>query len=130
MSFGSRHGLTVLLTILAVATGVVLTPLSAQQANTGDAQKRFQALYAAGDYMAALAEAQQAETAAKRSGTNKLEYLLALNDLARAHQALGHYGEAADRFKQVLAAVQKNDALTQQSESVTQKDKSNSRAQV
>ena len=57
MSFGSRHGLTILLAILAVATGVVSSPLLA--ANTGDAQKRFQALYSAGNYMAALAEAQQ-----------------------------------------------------------------------
>ena len=42
----------------------------AQQIDVAAAQKRFQDLYAAGDYSAALAEAQKAEAAAKRGGTN------------------------------------------------------------
>ena len=80
----------------------------AQQIDVAAAQKRFQDLYAAGDYAAALAEAQKTEAAAKRGGTNNFTYVSALNDLARAHQALGRYGEAAAMFKQVLGTLQRN----------------------
>ena len=80
----------------------------AQQIDVAAAQKRFQDLYAAGDYSAALAEAQKTEAAAKRSGTNNFTYVSALNDLARAHQALGRYPEAAGMFKQVVGTLQKN----------------------
>jgi hypothetical protein len=47
------------------------------------------------------------EAAAKRGGTNNFAYVSALNDLARAHQALGRYAEAAAMFKQVLGTLQK-----------------------
>ena len=47
----------------------------AQQIDVAAAQKRFQDLYAAGDYSAALAEAQKTEAAAKRSGTNNFTYV-------------------------------------------------------
>jgi tetratricopeptide (TPR) repeat protein len=81
---------------------------AAQQIDVAAAQKRFQDLYAAGNYSAALAEAQKAEAAAKRGGTNNFAYVSALNDLARAHQALGRYGEAASMFKQVVGTLQRN----------------------
>jgi CHAT domain-containing protein/tetratricopeptide (TPR) repeat protein len=89
---------------------IVSVPLraGAQQNDVAVAQKRFQDLYAAGDYAAALAEAQKNEAAAKRGGTNNFAYVSALNDLARAHQALGRYGEAAGMFKQVLGTLRKN----------------------
>jgi CHAT domain-containing protein/Tfp pilus assembly protein PilF len=81
---------------------------AAQQIDPSAAQKRFQDLYETGNYPAALAEAQKAEAAAKRGGTNNFAYVSALNDLARAHQALGRYAEAAGMFKQVLSILQKN----------------------
>jgi CHAT domain-containing protein/Tfp pilus assembly protein PilF len=81
---------------------------SAAQIDPAAAQKRFQDLYEAGNYSAALAEAQKAEASAKRAGTNNFAYVSALNDLARAHQALGRYAEAASMFKQVLSVLQKN----------------------
>jgi CHAT domain-containing protein/lipopolysaccharide biosynthesis regulator YciM len=93
---------------LALAMGSEPGPAMAQQFDIAAAQKRFQDLYAAGDYAAAFAEAQKTEAAAKRGGTNNLPYFLALNDLGRAHQALGRYGEAVGLFRQVLAAFQKN----------------------
>jgi len=65
-------------------------------------------LYAAGSYSEALALAKSTEAAAKRRGTNNLAYTLALNDLARAHQQLGHYPEAGSMFRQVVDALQKN----------------------
>ena len=103
-----RSGLVAFLVVAVIA--MVSAPLQAvaQQIDVAAAQKRFQDLYAAGDYSAALAEAQKAEAAAKRGGTNNFAYVSALNDLARAHQALGRYGEAAAMFKQVLGTLQKN----------------------
>jgi CHAT domain-containing protein/Tfp pilus assembly protein PilF len=103
-----RSGLVAFL-VLAV-TAMASAPLRAvaQPIDVAAAQKRFQDLYAAGDYAAALAEAQKTEAAAKRGGTNNFAYVSALNDLARAHQALGRYAEAAAMFKQVLATLQSN----------------------
>jgi CHAT domain-containing protein/tetratricopeptide (TPR) repeat protein len=94
--------------MLVLAMGSEPRPAMAQQFDIAAAQKRFQDLYAAGDYAAAFAEAQKTEAAAKRGGTNNLPYMLALNDLGRAHQAMGRYGEAVGAFRQVLAAFQKN----------------------
>src|SRR5215467_7139813 len=91
-----------------VAAGVALGPAAAQTVDIAAAQKRFQNLYAAGNYSAAFAEAQSTEVAARRTGTNNITYILALNDLARAHQELGHYADAVAIFKQVLNALQKN----------------------
>jgi CHAT domain-containing protein/Tfp pilus assembly protein PilF len=102
-----RSGLAVSLIVLAIAGDSLLLP-SAAQIDTAAAQKRFQDLYAAGNFSAALAEAQKTEAAAKRAGTNNFAYVSALNDLARAHQALGRYPEAAGMFKQVLSILQKN----------------------
>jgi CHAT domain-containing protein/Tfp pilus assembly protein PilF len=81
---------------------------AAQQIDIAAAQKRFQDLYAAGDFAAALAEAQKTEAAAKRGGTNNITYVLALNDLARAHQGQGNYSTAAAMFSQAVSALQKN----------------------
>jgi CHAT domain-containing protein/tetratricopeptide (TPR) repeat protein len=102
-----RSGLAVSVIVLAIAADSLLLP-SAAQIDPAAAQKRFQELYAAGNYSAALAEAQKTEAAVKRAGTNNFAYVSALNDLARAHQALGRYPEAAGMFKQVLSILQKN----------------------
>jgi len=90
------------------AAGAALVPATAQNVDSAAAQKHFQELYEAGDYSGAFAEAQSTEALAKRRGTNNITYILALNDLARAHQMLGHYADAATMFKQVLSALQKN----------------------
>jgi CHAT domain-containing protein/tetratricopeptide (TPR) repeat protein len=104
-----RSGLLAFVSALAIATILPALPAAAQQNNdVAAAQKRFQDLYAAGDYSAALVEAQKNEAAAKRGGTNNFAYVSALNDLARAHQALGRYAEAAGMFRQVVGTMQKN----------------------
>ena len=107
MKSGWQGGLAALVVVLALASGPAAPPTAAQ-GDVAAAQKRFQDLYAAGDYAAALAEAQKNEAAARRGGTNNFAYVSAQNDLGRAYQALGQYGKAADMFKQVLAALQKN----------------------
>jgi CHAT domain-containing protein/lipopolysaccharide biosynthesis regulator YciM len=103
-----RSGLLAFVVVLVVAMIWAPLPGAAQQIDVAAAQKRFQDLYAAGNYSAALAEAQRNEAAAKRGGTNNFAYVSALNDLARAHQALGRYGEAASMFKQVVGTLQRN----------------------
>jgi tetratricopeptide (TPR) repeat protein len=101
-----RSGLAVSVIVLAIASDSLLLP-SAAQIDPAAAQKRFQDLYEAGNYSAALAEAQKAEASAKRAGTNNFAYVSALNDLARAHLALGRYADAASMFKQVYSAYYK-----------------------
>jgi CHAT domain-containing protein/Tfp pilus assembly protein PilF len=108
MKSGSLSGLVAFGVAFMLAMGSAPGPAAAQQVDITVSQKRFQELYAAGDYAAALAEAQKAETAAKRGGTNNITYVLALNDLARAHQALGNYSTAANMFNQAVSALQKN----------------------
>ena len=103
MKSGWRSGMAAFIGVLVLATQSVVGPAAAQQVDIAAAQKRFQDLYAAGNYAAAFAEAQKTEAAAKRAGTNNLAYVLALNDLARAHQALGRYSDAALEFEQASA---------------------------
>ena len=107
MKSGWRSGMVAFIAVLMLAMQSVLAPAAAQ-VDIAAAQKRFQDLYAVGNYAAAFAEAQKTEAAAKRSGTNNLAYVLALNDLGRGHQALGRYKDAAGMFKQVLGTLQKN----------------------
>src|SRR5207244_11001826 len=96
------------LAYLLVAMGAAPARALAQEVDFAAAQQRFQDLYTAGNYSEAFAQAQSTEAAAKRRGTNNITYIAALNDLARAHQQLGHYAEAAAMFKQVADALQKN----------------------
>src|SRR5258708_5677302 len=103
-----QNGLAAFVVVLVIATGLAPEGATAQQVDIAAAQKRFQDLYTAGDYAAALGEAQKTEAAAKRGGTNNIAYVLALNDLARAHQGLGNYSTAATMFNQVVSALQKN----------------------
>lgn len=75
----------------------------------GDAaQKRFQQLFAAGKYHDALEQATKGEQRARRRGTNSFAYVLALNDLGRAQQAVAQYPEAAKSFERVIAILRKN----------------------
>lgn len=103
-----RSGWWTRLAAFVVAAGIASSPAAAQTVDIAAAQKRFQELYAAGNYSGALAQAQSTEAAARRAGTNNITYILALNDLARAHQELGHYADAVAMFKRVVDALQKN----------------------
>ena len=76
MKSGWRSGMVVFIGVLLLTLQSVPRRAAAQEFDIAAAQKRFQALYAAGDYAAALAEAQRNEAAAKRGGTNNLAYVL------------------------------------------------------
>jgi tetratricopeptide (TPR) repeat protein len=67
--------------------------------------KRFvDELYRAGNYLAALVEAQRFEAAVKaRFGTNHANYAAALDNLGLVYEAQGRYAEAEARHKRALA---------------------------
>lgn len=94
--------------LLLLAIGPALSPALAQGADVAAAQKRFQDLYAAGNYTAALAEAQKTEEAARRISTDNFAYVSALNDLGRANQVLGQYAQAAEMFERVVGTFKKH----------------------
>jgi tetratricopeptide (TPR) repeat protein len=93
---------------LVSAIGLVLAPMAVQPADAQAGRTRFQELYSAGNYSAALVEAQKNEAATKRRGTDNIGYVSALNDLARAHYQLGHYAEAAKIFQRVVNTLQEH----------------------
>ncbi len=93
---------------LASVIGLGLAPAAVRPADAQAAHNRFQELYSAGNYSAALVEAEKNEANAKRRGTDNITYVSALNDLARAHQKLGHYAVSVKMFQQVVNALQKN----------------------
>src|SRR5438067_3488823 len=81
-----------------------LAPAAAQQVDLNAVQKRFQQFYEAGNYAAALEEAQKLEAGVKaRLGTAHANYSIAVHDLALAYEALGKYAEAEQHYKQALA---------------------------
>jgi len=98
--------LTMLWLASVLGSGLALT--AARPAYAQGGHTRFQELYSAGNYSAALVEAQKNEASAKRRGTNNIAYVSALNDLARAHYQLGHYAESANMFQRIVNALQKN----------------------
>jgi len=90
--------------MLALALGVIaLSPVSAQQADIAASQKRFNELYAKGNYPAALLEAQKLEALVKaRLGADSADYATALLDLANVHWKQGRYGEAGALYERAL----------------------------
>ncbi len=98
-----RSGLLAIGLALFLGTGAVVA-----QGNISAAQKRFQQFFAAGKYQDAFAQATRTERQARRGGTNSFTYVLALNDLGRAQQALGQYPEAAQSFERVISILRRN----------------------
>jgi tetratricopeptide (TPR) repeat protein len=80
------------------------TPAAARRANIAVLVERYHALHAAGDYRAALHQAEMLEASVKAQfGTKHANYATVLDMLAKAHEAQGHYGEAELVLKQSLA---------------------------
>jgi tetratricopeptide (TPR) repeat protein len=81
-----------------------VTSAAAQQDNKEAVLKRFKERYAAGDYEAALLEAQTLERMIKaRYGVNHANYAVVLNNLAIVYSAQGKYPEAEELLKRDLA---------------------------
>jgi tetratricopeptide (TPR) repeat protein len=76
--------------------------------------KRFQDLYAARNYAAALAEAQKYEAAVKAQfGTSHPNHGLALNELANVYYSQGKYGEAEPLYKRALTIYENAGGVNQ-----------------
>ncbi len=87
---------------------IAMTPAAAQQGDLGATLRRFNELYATGNYSAALVEAQKVEAMAKaRFGVNHANYGAALNNLAMVYNEQGKYADAEDLFKRALAIYEK-----------------------
>jgi tetratricopeptide (TPR) repeat protein len=91
------------------ALGVVVTlwfapmPASAQPADIAAILQRYQHDYAAGNYQAALTDAQRLEAAVKaRYGSKDINYATALSAEATVYEALGRLDAAEDLFKRAL----------------------------
>ena len=94
-----------------LAANLALVPAEAQQSDPQAIYKRYQEYYQAGNYAAAVVEAQKLEAVAKgRFGTNHTSYAAALNNLARVYWRQGKYSDAEGLYKRALAIREK--ALT------------------
>lgn len=91
--------------LLVPSIGMALAPSAAQQQLDLNAiQRRFHQFYEAGNYAAALKEAQNLEAGAKaRLGTNNEHYSSTVYNLALAYAAVGKYAEAEQHYKKALA---------------------------
>ena len=85
-----------------------MAPAAAQQGDLGATLRRFNELYAAGNYPAALVEAQKLEAGVKaRFGVNHANYGVALDNLARVYGQQGKYADAEGLYKRALAIREK-----------------------
>src|SRR6516162_10932735 len=83
-----------------LAAYLALVPARAQQSDLQAIYKRYQEYYQAGNYAAAVVEAQKLEAVVKgRFGTSHTNYAAALNNLANVYRAQGKYGEAEGLHK-------------------------------
>ena len=102
-----------LLSFIAVIVLLILTfiPAPAAFAKAGDPDaifKRYKAFYAAGNFAAALVEAQKLEAAFKAQfGNGHPNYAHALTHVANVYFALGRYDQAEALFKRALAIREK-----------------------
>jgi CHAT domain-containing protein/tetratricopeptide (TPR) repeat protein len=104
-------------------TLLIMAPAGAQQGDLNAIIKRFNELYSAGNYSAALVEAQKYEAVVKaRFGTSDRRYAAALRTLASAHLRLDRYTDAEEVFKHALAIEEKIASKNQSSLATTLND--------
>ena len=101
---------TVMLSCLGILPGslffvvIDLAPAAAQQGDLNAILRRFNELYDAGNYAAALVEAQKHEAGVKaRFGVNNAYYGNTLYNLANVYEAQAKYAEAEGLYKRALA---------------------------
>ena len=95
--------LAALLAFVVLSVGVAPAPTVAQ-VDLNAIQRRYFQFDAAGNYSAALKEAQKLEAGAKaRLGTTNEHYSHAVSILAGAYAAVGKYAEAEQHYKKALA---------------------------
>jgi tetratricopeptide (TPR) repeat protein/CHAT domain-containing protein len=104
----------VILRYLGILSGAMLfvliamTPAAAERGDLNTILKRFYEFNAAGNYPAALEEAQKFEAAVKaRFGVDHPNYGIALYNLAVVYQSQGKYADAEGLYKRALAIDEK-----------------------
>ncbi len=114
MRLAAVAALPVILRWLGILSGAMLfvliamAPAAAQQGDLDAILKRFNDLYNAGNYPAALVEAQKFEAGAKgRFGVNHPNYATALYNLAHVYNAQGNQADAEGLYKSALAIQEK-----------------------
>src|SRR5262245_16834856 len=105
---GPRHTLLCLIRALGFGIAFAAAPTGAQGADIDAIVQRFQKFYGAGNYDAALIEAQKLEAAVKtRDGPKSTRYAIALHTLAQVYQSQGKYAEAEPLYQRTLAINEK-----------------------
>ena len=114
MRFAIAGGCVLLMRCLSVLSGATLlftSTVAAAAAQQGDLDailRRFHELYAAGNYPAALVEAQKLEAGVKaRFGVSNANYGIALYNLAEVYWRQGKYADAERLYKRTLAIYEK-----------------------
>jgi len=113
MRFATAAAFVVLYCLMAFLgasafTLIFVSPTLAQQGDPNANYKQLQKLFEAGNYPAALIEAQRGEAAAKaRFGTNHASYAAAVSWLAETYRYLGRYAEAEPLYKRAQAIREK-----------------------
>src|SRR5271166_6450643 len=125
MRFATAAACALILRCLSVLSGatllftIAIAPVAAQQGDLNAIFRRFSEFYDAGNYPAALIEAQRYEAAIKaRFGVNHANYGTALNNLANVYEEQGKYADAEETHKRALAIREK--ALGQNHSDVAQ----------
>src|SRR5437764_268194 len=97
-----RRFMSTLCAVLAhLAVG--LAPTLGQQVDLNAVLNRFKEYYAAGNFSAALSEAQKLESAVKaRFGTDHVNYALALDSIAGVYERQSRYAEALAHYQRAL----------------------------
>src|SRR5438309_2273270 len=96
--------------IIAISLSILptLTLAPAQQPDIGAIGQLFREYYTAGNYAAALVEAQKLEDAYKAQfGDNNVNYAIALHNVAIVYQQQRKYAEAEEYYKRALAVREK-----------------------
>lgn len=95
--------------LVALALAALPMPAAAQRVDINATLNRFQQYYAAGNYPAALIEAQKLEAAIRaRFGTDHQYYMLPLHGLGLVYAALGRDAEAEVHYRRALAITEAN----------------------
>ena len=90
--------------IIAVVLAIGSAPAAAQQSEAAAIYQRYGEVFAAGDYAAALIEAQKYEAAVKAQwGVNHINYAAAHGNIANVYFKQARYAEAEDHHKRALA---------------------------
>jgi CHAT domain-containing protein/Flp pilus assembly protein TadD len=96
------------LSVMVSFGGWQVAPASAQPSPLAVIHKRYNELFAAGNYAAALAEARRYEAGVvAQLGTGHVNYGSALGNIGNVYSKLGRYAEAEDLYRRAMAVFER-----------------------